>query len=59
MGEILQERKETKDGEVGMNDDEICYVCKELGDDYSIDENGEPICNCERCSLNPNRPEDE
>lgn len=36
-----------------MNDDEdfddICYECGGYGDDFSIDENGEMICNCDTC----------
>ena len=31
---------------------EHCYECSGYGDDYSFDENGEMICNCESCPFN-------
>ena len=31
---------------------ERCYECSGYGDDYSFDENGEMICNCESCPFN-------
>lgn len=34
-----------------MEDDEICYECNGLGDDYSLDENGELKCNCPECPV--------
>lgn len=41
------------------DDDEICYECQGYDDDYSINENGELVCNCDDCPFNPSRPEDE
>ena len=39
-------------------DIEYCYECSGLGDDYSIDDDGELVCNCGDCSFNPvNREE--
>jgi hypothetical protein len=34
-----------------MGDDwaDICYECGGYGDDYSIDEDGELVCNCDTC----------
>ena len=42
-----------------MDDDDYCYECGGYGDDYSIDENGELVCNCDTCIFNPyNRSDD-
>ena len=30
-----------------------CDECKGLGDDYYVDENGEMVCVCDGCILNP------
>lgn len=38
------------------DDDEewdYCYECTGYGDDYYIDEEGELICRCPECLLNP------
>ena len=32
---------------------DYCYECSGYGDDYSIDDDGELVCNCPDC---PNRP---
>lgn len=29
--------------------DDYCYECSGYGDDYSVDENGELVCNCLTC----------
>ena len=29
--------------------DDMCYECKGHGDDYSIGEDGELVCNCDTC----------
>lgn len=42
-----------------MDDYDVCYECTGYGDDYSIDENGELIRNCENCPFNPLKKEDE
>ena len=34
-----------------MYDSEYCYECSGYGDDYSIDEDGELVCNCDTCSM--------
>lgn len=34
-----------------------CYECRGLGDDYSFDENGELVSNCEGCPNNEDWPE--
>lgn len=31
---------------------EVCYECTGYGDDYSVDEDGELVCNCDTCSYN-------
>lgn len=31
------------------NMDDVCYECGGYGDDYSVDENGELVCNCFTC----------
>lgn len=38
-----------------MDEDEFdyCYECEGYGDDYSVDENGELVHNCETCQNNP------
>lgn len=36
-----------------MNEYDVCYECTGYGDDYSIDENGELVHNCENCRFNP------
>lgn len=40
-----------------MDKDEFdyCYECEGYGDDYSVDENGELVHNCETCQSNPFR----
>ena len=47
-----------------MTDDEwdgyeYCYECSGLGDDYYIDEDGELVCACAECSMNPANGRDE
>ena len=34
------------------DDYDPCYECTGYGDDYSIDENGELVCNCPDCPFN-------
>ena len=34
-----------------MYDSEYCYECSGYGDNYSIDEDGELVCNCDTCSM--------
>jgi len=38
-----------------MDEDELdyCYECGGYGDDYSVD--GELVCNCDTCPMNPFR----
>lgn len=38
-----------------MDEDEFdyCYECGGYGDDYSVDEHGELVCNCDTCMMNP------
>lgn len=39
-----------------MDEDEMldyCYECSGYGDDYSLDDNCELICNCDSCPNNP------
>lgn len=39
-----------------MDDDyDYCYECGGYGDDYSIDVNGELVCNCNNYLSNPYR----
>lgn len=35
-----------------------CYECTGYGDDYSYDEDGELVSNCDDCPHNPNRHDD-
>lgn len=35
-----------------MDDDDYCYECTGYGDDYSVDEDGELVCNCFDCPYN-------
>lgn len=35
--------------------DDYCYECGGYGDDYYMDENGELVCQCPECAMNPNR----
>ena len=42
-----------------MSDYEYCYECSGYGNDYYVDENGELVCYCSECILNPNRSEEE
>lgn len=30
-----------------------CHECRGLGGDYSLDDNGELVSNCDGCPLNP------
>ena len=34
-------------------DDDRCYECGGYGDDYSYDENGDLVSNCDDCPHNP------
>ena len=36
-----------------MEDYDSCDECREYGDEYSYDENGDLVCNCDECYLNP------
>lgn len=45
--------------ETGEFDWDVCYECGGYGDDYSIDENGELVSNCESCPFNPLKEDDE
>ena len=33
-----------------------CYECTGYGDDYSFDDDGDLVCNCNDCPFNPVRP---
>lgn len=35
------------------NDYDYCYECAGYGDDYSFDDDGELVCNCDSCPFNP------
>lgn len=37
------------------DDYDWCYECTGYGDDYSYDEDGELVSNCDNCPNNPNR----
>lgn len=37
------------------DDYDWCYECTGYGDDYSYDEDGELVSNCDDCPHNPNR----
>ena len=38
-----------------MDENDICYECTAYGDDYYVNENGELVCACDKCSVNPRR----
>lgn len=38
-----------------MDEFDICYECTAYGDDYYINSEGELVCACDECSLNPHR----
>ena len=40
------------------DDYDWCYECTGYGDDYSYDEDGELVSNCDDCPNNPNRRDD-
>ena len=40
------------------DDYDWCYECTGYGDDYSYDEDGELVSNCDNCPNNPNRYDD-
>lgn len=44
MEEIFEEEFE---------DDDYCYECSGYGDDYYVDDDGELVCRCPECSMNP------
>lgn len=38
---------------------EYCDECSIYGDDYSFDDDGEMVCNCDNCPMNPYRSDEE
>lgn len=40
------------------DDYDWCYECTGYGDDYSYDDDGELVSNCDNCPNNPNRRDD-
>ena len=37
-----------------FEDDDYCYECSGYGDDYYVDDDdGELVCRCPECSMNP------
>ena len=40
-------------------DFDYCYECSGLGDDYYVDEDGDLVCFCPECPLNPGRRDDD
>ena len=41
------------------DEDDYCYECGGYGDDYYMDENGEPVWRCPECIMNPNRVDED
>ena len=41
------------------DEDDYCYECGGYGNDYYMDENGEPVCRCPECAMNPNRVDED
>lgn len=37
---------------------DYCYECSGYGDDYYVDEDGELVCRCPECPMNPNSWDD-
>ena len=37
---------------------DYCYECNGYGDDYYVDEDGELVCRCPECPMNPNSWDD-
>ena len=44
-----------KDEEYQMDMLDYCEECGIYGDDYYIDEDGEQVCRCPECNMNPDR----
>lgn len=44
----------------GDGDEEwdYCYECRGYGDDYYVDEDGEFVCRCPECPMNPSNWDD-
>ena len=38
------------------DDYDYCYECGGYGNDYSFDDDGDLVCNCDDCPFNPMRP---
>lgn len=41
------------------NDCDYCYECQGYGDDYGYDEDGNYVCLCDKCFMNPFRNDDD
>lgn len=44
-----------KDEEYQMDMLDYCEECGIYGDDYYIDEDGDHVCRCPKCNMNPDR----
>lgn len=38
---------------------DYCEECRIYGDDYYIDDDGEHVCRCLKCNMNPDRLDDD
>lgn len=50
--EEMDEQLELMEEYDPWDDSDYCYECGGYGNDYSIDEDGELVCNCDACPFN-------
>ena len=62
MSELEEENNEDEDYDYDFEEYneyydalDYCEECDIYGDNYYIDENGEHVCRCPECNMNPNR----
>lgn len=51
MGNLIEDKL--------WEDYEYCYECSGYGNDYSFDDDGELVCNCDDCLFNQERSDDD
>lgn len=61
--EDSEEDLDWEDGEDPEDDDydadDYCYECGGYGDDYHLNDDGELVCRCPECPMNPDWDEDD
>lgn len=56
--DVIDDEYYEEDNYDPWDDYDWCYECTGYGDDYSYDEDGELVSNCDDCPNNPNRHDD-